>query len=168
MHLNGAIDDVFVDQISRALLGLKKNALGRNHLAANSSCRQFFSNASPTISLEEYITRIDKGTRSANNICFFLYALVLVKRYLATMASLSISLFGLSLHRLFLTAFTIVNKVYSDTFYTNAYYAMLGGISVKELDEHETTFLKFLNWNIMVHKEEVDTLAMQIKAPFDH
>ncbi|KAM0683326.1 mitochondrial peripheral inner membrane protein [Mitosporidium daphniae] len=110
--------------------------------------------------------RIDKGTDSSSNFDLFLCTFVLIKRYFVVATSLSICRSKISLHRLLLTAFTIANKAYSDTFYMNAYYAVLGGISVEELDEHESDFLQFVDWEILIHKPEIDTLVERFSAAF--
>lgn len=120
---------------------------------------RFFTTCSPSISLEEYIVRVYESTSKESNYYLFIYSIILIERFNSFSVVWSSNI---SLHRLIITAFTIVNKMYTDTFYTNTYYAILGGISVKELNEHEQDFLQVINWHVIIHKSDVEDVTKRL------
>ena len=56
--------------------------------------------------------------------------------------------------RMIITAVLVVQKFYNDCFFGNQTIAMLGGITLKELNALEVVFLDVLNFDINVSEEE--------------
>ncbi|KAF4689402.1 mitochondrial peripheral inner membrane protein, partial [Perkinsus olseni] len=61
---------------------------------------------------------------------------------------------ALNVHRLVLTALTVAAKFHDDIYYSNAFYARVGGVSVAELNTLELTLLKMMDWQCFVPTEE--------------
>ena len=61
---------------------------------------------------------------------------------------------SLTVHRFLIAAATVASKGLSDSFWTNATYARVGGISLRELALLEMEFLVRVQWRI-VPKPEV-------------
>lgn len=59
-----------------------------------------------------------------------------------------------SAHRSLLLSLVLAVKFQDDVFYTNSYYAKVGGIAVEELNELESLFLQLLDYHLCV-KEAV-------------
>ena len=65
----------------------------------------------------------------------------------------------LNTHRLLLTASLVAAKLYSDVFFSNAYYAQLGGVTAKELRRLEVAFLTALDWRTSITAAEYDAVV---------
>lgn len=61
----------------------------------------------------------------------------------------------LTVHRLFLACVTVASKSVSDSFWKNAYYAYIGGVSARELSMLELELLRYLNWNVVTRHDEL-------------
>jgi hypothetical protein len=55
-----------------------------------------------------------------------------------------------SIHRLLATSLVVSVKFHEDLYYSNAYYARVAALSLKELNSLEVTFLCWLNWDLDV------------------
>jgi hypothetical protein len=98
---------------------------------------EFDAPAKPLVSILEYVTRIAEGAKAST--CVFVTALLYMQ--LLAEASPKFTPTAYNVHRLFITAVTLAVKWHDDIFYSNAYYAALGGISVAELNRLELAFL---------------------------
>jgi hypothetical protein len=47
-------------------------------------------------------------------------------------------------------------KFFDDVYYSNAYYAKVGGIRTKEVNALETQFLRLIDWRLHVSPKEYD------------
>lgn len=54
------------------------------------------------------------------------------------------------IRRLVLTALTIAAKFHDDIYYSNAFYARVGGVSVAELNTLELTLLKMIGRQVLL------------------
>ena len=68
-----------------------------------------------------------------------------------------IKLTPVSVHRILLAAFVIAAKQRDDVYYSNRYYAQVGGIPTKELNSLEQLFLTSLNWELAISVECFET-----------
>jgi len=59
-------------------------------------------------------------------------------------------------------SFLIACKFLDDVFYSNEYYARIGGVSVRELNILEVHMLKHIGFNLVVADEEFDTYVAAI------
>lgn len=54
------------------------------------------------------------------------------------------------MHRIVLTAIVVSIKMYDDVYDLNQFYAEVGAISVQELNILESTFLRKMDWNLLI------------------
>eukprot|EP01059_Diplonema_ambulator_P000950 TRINITY_DN1073_c1_g1_i1.p1 TRINITY_DN1073_c1_g1~~TRINITY_DN1073_c1_g1_i1.p1 ORF type:complete len:231 (+),score=85.58 TRINITY_DN1073_c1_g1_i1:54-746(+) len=59
-----------------------------------------------------------------------------------------------SFHRMFLISLVVAVKYRSDFYYTNTYYASVGGIDVKQFNKLERVFLQMIDFDVAVLPEE--------------
>lgn len=112
----------------------------------------FHATRVPTISIRDYVGRIFKFFR-CSGACYIL-ALIYIDRLLKKHPDIMFS--PLSSHRLVLTSMLVAAKFHDDVFYSNAYYAKIGGLKVPELNALEAQFIKMLDWKFQVQAEEYD------------
>ena len=55
-----------------------------------------------------------------------------------------------NIHRLLLTVVLVSIKMNEDDFYSNAYYAKVGGVTLKEINNLEDDFLKMIKFRLWV------------------
>lgn len=65
------------------------------------------------------------------------------------------ALTGLNLHRLVLTSIMLGAKNWDDRFYSNAYYAKVGGVPLAEMNALEENFLDVVNFNFFIEIENM-------------
>jgi hypothetical protein len=107
---------------------------------------RFHAVRAPSISLKEYLVRIARFFQCSPS-CFVL-ALVYIDRALKLNASFLVD--ALSVHRLVLAAVAVAAKFFDDCYYSNAFYAKVGGIKVPELNALEVAFLDLIDWRLHV------------------
>ncbi len=88
----------------------------------------------PSVDLESYFQRIYKYMECSDS-CYIL-ALIYIKRIQAK----GIAFDRLTKHRLLLVSVLAAVKFIEDSFYQNEYYAQVGGINLKELNNMEQQF----------------------------
>lgn len=101
----------------------------------------------PPISLQDYLRRIHHYLRCGDE-CLVL-GLVFMSRSMA-----ATTWCDLNVHRLMFVAMMLAAKFHGDDFYGNTYYARVGGMDIKEVNELEVAFLKVLDWEAFVGPEE--------------
>lgn len=62
----------------------------------------------------------------------------------------SVLLTAYNIHRILFVSVLISVKYNEDIFYDNVFYAELGGVSLKELNTIENTFIDMINFNLYV------------------
>ncbi|XP_022146902.1 cyclin-U4-1 [Momordica charantia] len=100
----------------------------------------------PTISIQSYLDRIFKYANCSP--CCFVIAYVYLDRFVQRQPSLPINSFNV--HRLLITSVLVAAKFMDDTYYNNAYYAKVGGISTAEINFLEVDFLFGLGFHLNV------------------
>jgi hypothetical protein len=110
----------------------------------------FDSVRAPAIGIGDYLQRIHKYF-GATPQCFVI-ALVYIDRVLAGNREFKIT--SLNVHRLAITSVLLAVKFFDDVFYTNSYYAKVGGVRTRELNSLETLFLRLVKWRLCVSPEE--------------
>lgn len=108
----------------------------------------YCSNSPPTMSVVDYCKRLKHYSKCepATWIAAIIY---LDRRIVIHGAPWSI----LTIHRLLLASLVCAIKMWEDNIYSNRYYAKIGGVSTKELNQLERTFLDHLDWNLNVDEE---------------
>jgi hypothetical protein len=104
----------------------------------------------PPMGIDDYLKRIH-----ANFLCSdecYVIALVLVDRIGKIDAALKLC--SLNVHRLVVCAVMLAAKFHDDIYAPNAYYAEVGGLGLKEMNQLEARLLKLLDWKVNVTSEE--------------
>mmetsp|Transcript_29711 Transcript_29711/g.52972 ORF Transcript_29711/g.52972 Transcript_29711/m.52972 type:complete len:151 (+) Transcript_29711:148-600(+) len=116
-----------------------------------SAHRSYFqAERAPSITVRNYIQRLDKYMLCSPE-CFVL-ALIYIDRVSTKSQEFAVN--SLSIHRALLTGLVVAAKFFEDKFYTNSYYARVGGISTLELNRLERQFLGSLDFALYVSEEE--------------
>ncbi|KAI8910940.1 cyclin-domain-containing protein, partial [Gorgonomyces haynaldii] len=110
---------------------------------------RFHSKVVPPLSIEDYLIRIVKYG-AVEPVCL-LSSVLYLDRICQRCPTFTLS--SLTMHRFLITAITCASKILSDTFYTNAVYAKIGGLSTQELNILEMEFLKLIDWEVNVNME---------------
>jgi hypothetical protein len=109
---------------------------------------RFHSTRAPSISLKDYLLRMNRYFQCSPS-CFVL-ALVYIDRALKQRPA-QFLVDSLSVHRVVLSALVVAAKFFDDCYYSNAFYAKVGGVKVSELNALEVAFLaELLHWNLHV------------------
>jgi len=106
----------------------------------------------PDISVKAYLARIVKYLPNTTDDCL-LVALMYVQR-MTTSRSRSISLNRWTVHRLLLASILIATKYMEDEHMNNETFAIVGGISLSELNGLERVFLTHIDYNCGVAPSE--------------
>jgi len=103
----------------------------------------------PPLSLIEYARRIFKYFQCSSESAVL--SLVYIDRFLQAQPDFTIS--ELNLHRLLLTSAILAAKFFDDVYLFNSYYAQVGGVPLRELNNLEATFLKVVDYRLHVDGE---------------
>lgn len=103
----------------------------------------------PKVSIKDYINRFVKFTEP--NEEELIYLLIYIERYTnKTKQTFNV----LTAHRLISAAFITAQKICDDFFIPMSYYAMTAGLSLKELNTIERTFLNDMEYDLFVTNEQ--------------
>eukprot|EP00930_Biecheleria_cincta_P084714 TRINITY_DN74161_c0_g1_i1.p1 TRINITY_DN74161_c0_g1~~TRINITY_DN74161_c0_g1_i1.p1 ORF type:complete len:193 (+),score=25.57 TRINITY_DN74161_c0_g1_i1:100-678(+) len=127
------------------------------HLASLSAARQqrvtkFHSVRPPQLPIRDYLQRIAKYFQCSRE-CFVL-CLVYIDRIVKLHPDFTIC--NLNIHRLLVTSVMLAVKFFDDVYYSNAYYAKVGGVRTRELNVLECQFLQLIDWRLQVTPQEYD------------
>jgi len=111
---------------------------------------RFHSIRVPPLSLHHYVTRIAKYFQCSNE-CFVI-CIVYISRIVRLNPDFRIC--NLNIHRLVLTSIMIAAKFFDDVYYSNAYYAKVGGVRTKEVNALEAEFLQLIRWKLFISPQE--------------
>ncbi|CDJ60891.1 cyclin, N-terminal domain-containing protein, putative [Eimeria maxima] len=120
--------------------------LGMQNRSEGCGAPCFLSATEPMISMPDYLERLARFFQCSGE-CFVL-ALVYIDRLLQMNSN--VWLCPLNLHRLAVTALMVAVKFADDTFYSNAYYAKVGGLPLQEMNHLEATLLRMLHFRLHV------------------
>ncbi len=120
----------------------------------------FFCNAPPPISLHDYAVRLFE----------FMYAeestFIVAGLYLAKLFQLQPALFThQSCHKLMISTCVVAAKFTDDVFYTNAYYAEVGGVRTSDICSLEKEVVKMLQWDLYVTPEMFSAAVATLSNP---
>ena len=116
----------------------------------------FHSSAVPPIPLADYGHRIAKYTNQP--VAVAVAAVALMLRYQSACPRAEYALVPTNVHRLLFAASLVAAKTNSDVFYSNKYYAQVGGVPEAEAHKLEASLLDALNWSVLVSKDEYDAV----------
>ncbi|KEP64593.1 UNVERIFIED_CONTAM: cyclin, N-terminal domain-containing protein [Hammondia hammondi] len=130
----------------------------------------FHSSTEPSIGVREYVDRLARFFRCSSES--FILALIYIDRLVRRRPGFTLN--SLNVHRLFITALTVAAKFFDDTYYSNSFYAKVGGLSLKELNRLEVTLVLLLDFRLHVMPHEFlsvrafvleETVPRPMKAP---
>jgi len=104
----------------------------------------------PPISILDYGLRLHKYMKCSPSA--FVSALVYIDRAILRCPTVSIT--HLTVHRLLFAALVCSCKFWDDVFFTNAYYAKVGGLKPAELTQLELNFLFSVEFDLHIKPEE--------------
>ena len=136
----------------------KKDFLDSKNFKFNLNNFEIKSN--PNISLKNYLSRILKYIKPQPST--IIISLILIDKFCENSY---INLNKKNIHKIFLTSIIVAIKYNEDEYFTNNYYAKVGGITQKELFNLEYIFLTLLDFNIYIdekiynnYKDKIDDL----------
>ncbi len=121
----------------------------------------FHSNRVPPISVLDYVKRIAKYSRCSPQ-CLPI-ALIYIDRFIAD-GSDGAPLTLRNVHRLLITSVMVAAKIRDDQYYSNEFYASIGGVSLKELNELEVLFLEGCGHRMWVEPQEYTDWLQAMEA----
>eukprot|EP01069_Polyplicarium_translucidae_P005315 Polyplicarium_translucidae@DN2761_c0_g1_i4.p1 len=113
---------------------------------------RFHAIKAPDISIRDYLERIHKYFACSNE-CFVL-SLIYIDRIIKLHDRFAICL--LNIHRLMITSVMLATKFFDDVYYSNAFYARVGGVKTREINLLESHFLSLINYQLFVSPREYD------------
>ncbi|GFE54583.1 cyclin2 related [Babesia ovis] len=149
-----ATDDSFVNSLSNVLLHIVKSNETKKGVVT-----RFHSMNAPPISIPDYVNRIARHVRCSNE-CFVL-ALVYIERITKMHKNFVVSI--LNVHRLIITAVMLAAKFSDDVYFSNKFYAQVGGVNVAEINMLESQFLTMLNFQLYVNTLEYESCRMNVE-----
>jgi hypothetical protein len=106
----------------------------------------------PSVSIHDYLFRIARYFLCSPE-CFVI-ALVYIDRVMKKQPDFTVC--KLNIHRLIVTSMMLAVKFFDDVYYSNAYYAKVGGVKGPEMNVLEIHFLRLIDWQLFVSPEEFD------------
>ena len=109
----------------------------------------FFCKKIPTVSIEDYLNRIQKYSKFEDSTLIF--ALIYIDRLLEKK---NIKLSKHNVYKILLTAVLIAIKYNEDEIYDNFIFAKIFGIKREELNKLEDNFLDLIEFELFISKKE--------------
>ena len=110
----------------------------------------FYSDAIPSISIYDYLTRIIQYTEIDETT--LIIALIYIDKYLTSFPQINV-LSQHIIHKLLFTAIILAIKYNEDDIYNNKYYSEVGGVSLYELNQMEYELFVTLNCSLFVDND---------------
>jgi hypothetical protein len=108
----------------------------------------FYSKKPPTISIQHYLERIVKYSKMEDS------TLIITLIYIDRLCDLNqLHLNNYNIHRIILATITIAIKYNEDDYFSNDYYAKVGGISLQEINSLEYECVKLLKHKLFIDDE---------------
>ncbi|CAD8092441.1 unnamed protein product [Paramecium sonneborni] len=122
----------------------------------------FHTSRVPSISIQSYIQRIAKYTH-CNSVCF-VFALIYLDKVQEMHQNLILNSHCIHRYELvILLSIMVAIKYYDDEYFKNEYYAKVGGLSLKEINQLEMEFLDLLNYELFIQKEVFEVYEERLK-----
>lgn len=103
----------------------------------------------PRVSITDYLTRVRRFFQCS--VECYVVGLLFIDRLLKLRPHMVFS--PMSCHRLICVSMTVATKFHEDLFYSNAYYAKIGGLPLQELNALEQRFIQLLDWKLYVQPD---------------
>jgi hypothetical protein len=105
-----------------------------------------------TISIHSYLNRIYNYAK-----CSYYTVVTCLVFFYRLLESNEIDIDFMSIHRILITCFMLADKFTDDNHHSNLFFAMVGGISLKEINQMEVKVLFILDFNFVVTPAEFNT-----------
>ena len=149
------IQEIEINNIVNAVSEILKQIIENNNEQPikNDSIRKkhpsLYSEVPPKISIYEYVSRIQKYCSIEKNI------IILGLIYIDRICDINrLRLTNYNIHRILFISILIALKYNEDSIYSNKYYSEVAGVSLKELNSMESSFLELLDFKLFVSEEE--------------
>lgn len=119
----------------------------------------FHSKKEPPIALQPYLERMWQYFGCSKSC--HVVALIYIDKIMKLQPQFTVC--NLSIHRLLATATVVSAKFLDDIYYSNTYYAKVCGLSLRELNRLEATFLFLLKWETAVSADQYTTYLKQMR-----
>jgi len=107
----------------------------------------FHAKILPSISLQDYLTRFSRYAKCEDDV--LIYALIYLDRIGESLSQFALDSFNV--HKLLLMSMSVACKFCDDSYFTNKYYANVGGISTEEFNTLEEEYLvNYLQFTLYV------------------
>lgn len=124
--------------------------------SSKESISVFFSIQPASMGVAMYVERLIQYTKCSKSV--IIYAMIYLRRIEEAECRLYISAY--TMHRLFITSIMIASKFIDEAYYSNSYYARVGGIaSLSEMNRLELEFLRILNFRTYVALDEFEEMV---------
>ena len=140
--------DIVADILEEIVKDNEKNNENESNISdSNESAiiSVFTSNKTPQISIKKYLTRIMKYSKPETSTVII--CLIYIDK-ICEISTLQLSIYNI--HRIILSCMILALKYNEDDYYSNKYYAKVGGISLKELNELEYNIMVLLQFNFFI------------------
>lgn len=119
----------------------------------------FHGHKPPAIGVRAYLERIK--TYGGCSACCFVLGVRYAERLQSTDTSYQLNSYNM--HRILLTGIMVAAKFVDDFYFSNKYWAKVGGISIDELNGLEIEILFLLNFALHTRRSEYDEYVMQLR-----
>ena len=155
-----------IDLVSEILDEIVKENSNADMMVANEEdnnysyllIKNFLSKKPPNISIHKYLKRFMKYSRPEPST--IIIALIYIDK-ICDESNLQLTM--LNIHRLALACLVVATKYNEDDYYSNEFYAKVGGVSLEELNQLEYNILILLNFNVYIDDELFEKYESQIK-----
>ena len=159
---NNVIDIIseILDEIVKEseTLDLLSEAEEEKQSTTSALIQDFLSKKPPQISLNKYLKRFMKYSKPEPST--LIISLVYIDK-ICENSNLQLTVFNI--HRLVFACLIVAIKYNEDDYYSNEYYAKVGGITLKKLNILEYNILILLDFNVFVDEVIYESYENQIK-----
>jgi hypothetical protein len=121
----------------------------------------FHSSCIPKVNIHEYLKRIAFYSEASNE-ALILSVIQIFRIHYSRLSQFPVN--SRTIHRLLIASIRCNSKYQDDTYYDNAYFARIGGITVKEMNSLEVDFLAVITFGLYVSSDAYKRFYEQIKT----
>lgn len=145
-HTKGQMDagDKFLSNLGDFFQALAARNISGGRLT------RFHAVRPPVIGVKEYLLRVGKYFECSPE-CFVL-SLIYIDRIVARHKDFLLTQYNI--HRVLVTSVLLAVKFFDDVYYSNNFYAKVGGVQTKELNILEIQMLQLIDWRLSVTPTE--------------
>ena len=159
---NNVIDIIseILDEIVKesASLDLLSEAEEEQQTTTSALIQDFLSKKPPQISINKYLKRFMKYSKPEPST--LIISLIYIDK-ICENSNLQLTMYNI--HRLVFACLIVAIKYNEDDYYSNEYYAKVGGITLKELNLLEYNILILLDFNVFIDDLVYESYENQIK-----